>query len=62
MTPEERKEQSRIRRARGRFLTANGLVHASAWVLPDDVETVEGLGLKAEVLEIKKKWEKESEA
>lgn len=57
MTPEERKEQSRIRRARGRFLTAHGLVHASAWVLPDDVETVESLGLKDEVLEIKEKWE-----
>lgn len=61
MTPEVRKEQSRIRRARGRFLTAHGLVHASAWVLPDDVETVEGLGEKPEVLEIKEKWEKEND-
>ena len=61
MTPEERKEQNRSRRARGRFLTANGLVHASAWVLPDDVEIVEGLSLKPEVLEIKEKWEDENE-
>jgi hypothetical protein len=30
-------------------------------VLPDDVETVEGLGLKDEVLEIKKKWENEND-